>query len=190
MTGRWVQWQGWQGQQQEQVAAMMGSRRVQLEQAVAMRGSRRCYLPRYAGVVAKMGTQCCCSRPGCPWVAVAKTGSPQNHLPCARLLACRSQVEEKGTRTGWGKEVCCPALVQGLEPLALVVAKESWAGYHEQQAGEWERWMAWRVAAKMGRTRLPACSGCQKLYELSMLGMKRQRFSGGLTIACGGHSDG
>ena len=101
-------------------------------------------------VVAKTGTRCRRSRLGCPWATAARMGSPP------RLLASQSQVE-RGTRTGWGKEVFCPALVQGLEPLALVVAKESWAGYHEQQAGEWERWMAWRVAAKMGRTRLPAC---------------------------------
>ena len=160
-----VQRQGRQGQQQheqvvammgsrwaqlEQAVAMMGSRRVQLEQAVAMRGSHRCYSPRrYAGVVAKTGTRCRRSRLGCPWATAARMGSPP------RLLASQSQVE-RGTRTGWGKEVFCPALVQGL------VAKGSWAAYREQQAGEWERWMVWRVAA-MGRTRLPACSGCQKL---------------------------
>ena len=136
--------------QPEQAVAMRGSRRAQLEQAVAMRGSHRCYSPRrYAGVVAKTGTRCRRSRLGCPWATAARMGSPP------RLLASQSQVE-RGTRTGWGKEVFCPALVQGL------VAKGSWAGYGEQQAGEWERWMVWRVAA-MGRTRLPACSGCQKL---------------------------
>ena len=151
MTRTRVQRRGWQGQQQhEQEAAMRGSRRAQLEQAVAMRGSHRCYSARrYAGVVAKTGTRCRRSRLVCPWAMAARMGSPP------RLLASQSQVE-RGTRTGWGKEVFCPALVQGL------VAKGSWAAYREQQAGEWERWMVWRVAA-MGRTRLPACSGCQKL---------------------------
>ena len=126
--------------------------RGQLEQAVAMRGSHR-YSPRYAGLVAKTGTRC--SRQGSP--SVVASGSPRTRLLFAIVLASRSRVEETGTRTGGVKGEDCPALV----PLALVVAKGSSAGYCEQEAGEQQRLRARRMAAKMGRRRLPACSGCQ-----------------------------
>lgn len=63
-------------------------------------------------------------------------------------------------------------------PTLMVAMKGSRAGYREQEAGRRERWRALRVAARMGRRRLRACSGYmdwrQKKCELKLLGEIRK----------------